>query len=251
MLACWNGEPQNRPTFTDLRSKFDAMLVAERKDAYIDLRIDGDKPYYRLDTKATLAVNGAHVSPNLSHRSLHSTKDSAFISTGAGSKECSPKPSLSTNISPHHFSSQDGRCSSSQASPQKSINAIGASANSFNHKDLSPRRYTCEQSRRASDTERRGRDRNLTQGRPVSMLLPGDRERKDKQNPYVEEPSRAAAASLAPPRSHGHSGSDGAIEMRLEQFESGVENENASASIEITITGDETEVDGHGDSVLT
>ena len=250
MLACWNGEPQNRPTFTDLRSKFDAMLVAERKDAYIDLRIDNDKPYYQLDTMAMLAVNGAHVSPNLSHHSLHSTKESAFVTTGSGSKECSPKPSHSTTISPCHLSPQDG-CCSSQASPRKPSDTTGTSTSSLNRKDLSPRHNTCEQSRRASDAERRGRDGNHSQGRPVSMLLPGDRERKEKQNPYVEEPSRVAATTLGPPRNNGHSGSDGAIEMRLNQFESGVDFENANAGIEITIIGVETEVDGNRDSILT
>ena len=243
MLACWNGEPQNRPTFTDLRSKFDAMLAAERKDAYIDLRIDSDKPYYRLDTMAMLAVNGAHLSPNLSHHNAHS-KDSAFVNR-SGSKECSPKPSLSPQFSPCHLS-QDG-CCSAQASPRKS-DIIGACSSSLNHKKISPRRYTCEQSRRSSDAERRGRGRDHnSQGRPVSMLLPSDRERREKQNPYVEEPSRVAAITLAPPRNggrHGHSGSDGAIEMRQNRFESAVADESGNVGIAITITGDETE--GHG-----
>ena len=53
-------------------------------------------------------------------------------------------------------------------------------------------------------------------GRPSSLLLPRERERREKQNPYVEEPSRAAAVTLALPTdtaSHTRGVSDGAIEM--------------------------------------
>ena len=46
MLKCWDEQPHNRPTFKELRSKFDAMLLADKKDEYIDLRIDQTKSYY-------------------------------------------------------------------------------------------------------------------------------------------------------------------------------------------------------------
>lgn len=47
MLKCWNEQPQKRPSFTELRSKFDVMLVANKKNEYIDLRIDQNKLYYQ------------------------------------------------------------------------------------------------------------------------------------------------------------------------------------------------------------
>ena len=47
MLMCWNEQVQERPSFSDLRSKFDAMLLADKKDEYIDLHnIDQSKLYY-------------------------------------------------------------------------------------------------------------------------------------------------------------------------------------------------------------
>lgn len=47
MLICWNEQPKQRPTFKELRAKFDAMLLAEKKDMYIALCIDENKSYYR------------------------------------------------------------------------------------------------------------------------------------------------------------------------------------------------------------
>ena len=63
MLECWNEETKKRPSFTQLRAKFDAMLLAERKDAYIDLQIDADKPYYKSvpdDSQEFLRVSPMH-----------------------------------------------------------------------------------------------------------------------------------------------------------------------------------------------
>lgn len=46
MLECWQEEPGKRPTFSKLRARFDNMLLAEKKETYIDLQIDASKPYY-------------------------------------------------------------------------------------------------------------------------------------------------------------------------------------------------------------
>ena len=249
MLMCWNEEPQKRPKFTELRSRFDAMLLAERKDAYIDLRIDNDKPYYRLDTMATITANGLHLSPNPNRHSFIISPSLAPTGNKASSKECSPKPILHTpNLSPGH-TLQASCCSSTQASPRKSdiISNGSPSLNFFNHSPCHD--STCgEQNLTTSDAELRGRDllREGTSGRPVSLLLPRDRdhrERIERQNPYVDEPSRAAATALMLPngagdggggaRGHARRGSDGAIE--LNQLRS---RENGESGIQITITGD-------------
>ena len=43
MLICWREQPKERPTFKDLRAKFDAMLMAEKNDMYIALCIESDE----------------------------------------------------------------------------------------------------------------------------------------------------------------------------------------------------------------
>ena len=241
MLMCWNEEPQRRPQFTELRAKFDAMLLAERKDAYIDLRIDNDKPYYRLDTMATITTNGLNLSPNPSrHSFILSPSRSMAAGNKVSSKECSPKPVLHTpSFSPAH-KSQASCCSSTHASPRKpEISNLSPSLNSFT--SSSPHHDSCEQNRTISEDEMRGRDGNAHggAGRPVSLLLPRDRdrERRERQNPYVDEPSRVAATALMLPGGgiggHARRGSDGAIE--LNQLRS---RENGESGIQITITGD-------------
>ena len=54
MSICWNEQPKERPTFKELRAKFDAMLLAEKKDnvPHITLCIDKRKPYYQSLTLA-------------------------------------------------------------------------------------------------------------------------------------------------------------------------------------------------------
>ena len=47
MLICWNEQPKERPTFKELRAKFDTMLLAEKNDMYIALCIDENKSYYQ------------------------------------------------------------------------------------------------------------------------------------------------------------------------------------------------------------
>ena len=46
MMQCWQTDPQDRPSFVDLRSKFDTML-SEQKNAtelYIELSLDQKQP---------------------------------------------------------------------------------------------------------------------------------------------------------------------------------------------------------------
>ena len=45
MLDCWSENPADRPTFTQLRDKFDAILLAENNNMYIQFSsIDTDTP---------------------------------------------------------------------------------------------------------------------------------------------------------------------------------------------------------------
>ena len=77
MLVCWNEQPKERPTFKELRAKFDAMLLAEKKDMYIALCIDESKSYYQslppLTTKDE--VSASCTSLNTNQKSVRSGMD--------------------------------------------------------------------------------------------------------------------------------------------------------------------------------
>ena len=49
MLECWHETPGKRPSFTQLRAKFDSLLGAQQGNAYIDLQTDECKDYYNID----------------------------------------------------------------------------------------------------------------------------------------------------------------------------------------------------------
>lgn len=49
MLECWQEDPHERPSFSDLRAKFGSLLLAGKDDMYIDLRVDDRKAYYNAD----------------------------------------------------------------------------------------------------------------------------------------------------------------------------------------------------------
>ena len=48
MLHCWQEEPEERPSFSNLRSKFSAMLQAGSANPYIDLQVDEKAAYYQV-----------------------------------------------------------------------------------------------------------------------------------------------------------------------------------------------------------
>lgn len=48
MLDCWQEDPHDRPSFSNLRSKFSAMLQAGSAETYIDLQVNEEAPYYQF-----------------------------------------------------------------------------------------------------------------------------------------------------------------------------------------------------------
>ena len=51
MLECWLESARKRPTFTQLRAKFDSLLTAQQCcNPYIDLRTDEHKDYYKVES---------------------------------------------------------------------------------------------------------------------------------------------------------------------------------------------------------
>ena len=219
MLMCWNEDPRTRPSFAELRAKFDAMLLADRNDEYIDLRIDNEKLYYMLDTSSTEAAAA---------NSLRTSPVPSILLSQFASKECSPKPLPTPDFSPSRKSSS----SSIQFHPSMKTAQLLPSAH------LS----SSQSSTKFNTAERKGRSRREQahdNGRPASLLLLSEQEKQDR---YVDEPSRMALASLAVPGTNGRCrsrvGSDGAIEMNHLEMERVMRDKpenNTFAEVEITV----------------
>ena len=98
MLECWNEEPRKRPSFSQLRAKFDTLLLNEGKDPYIVLQIDTEKPYYKMEPSDSKDL--LHVSPLPSRRRSQLSVDSQLqetekppSSSASASLQGSPLPS--------------------------------------------------------------------------------------------------------------------------------------------------------------
>ena len=59
MLECWYENPHDRPPFSALRTKFSTLLQAGSADAYIELQIDEQKPYYQVKEEETGGRRGS------------------------------------------------------------------------------------------------------------------------------------------------------------------------------------------------
>lgn len=203
MLMCWNEQPLKRPTFKELRSRFDAMLLADKNEDYIDLRIDQSKLYYQLVTSTSM--DGA--SNDLKKQSSDTTLKSH---SSQNEMECARSKSPAT-------------LDASPAADLKSSCASCIDQTSQSRQFLTLQRSATTAGSSGMLGPARGHERDRTYenaGRPVSMYLSGDRDRRERQdNPYVDEPSRIAAATslmLSNGNLNGHPGqwrSDGAIEM--------------------------------------
>ena len=202
MLKCWDEQPHKRPTFKDLRSKFDAMLLADKKDEYIDLRIDQSKSYYQnLHPPPSSPPPTAALSAKIkggSNTSLNThAKSAAVKSNGKGSL------------------SMPGTNGDLQCPPSPGASAVDR----VNSKEC----LISERQARAASAERIGSSNRTYEnaGRPVSMYLSHDE--KKHQNPYVDEPSKITAATLTLPNTNGWpehlGGSEEVMMMELNSVE--------------------------------
>ena len=73
MLECWHENPHDRPPFSALRTKFGTLLQAGSADAYIELQIDEQKPYYQVKEEETGGRRGS-VSSTSSEESIDKEK---------------------------------------------------------------------------------------------------------------------------------------------------------------------------------
>ena len=73
MLECWHENSHDRPPFSALRTKFGTLLQAGSADAYIELQIDEQKPYYQVKEEETGGRRGS-VSSTSSEESIDKQK---------------------------------------------------------------------------------------------------------------------------------------------------------------------------------
>lgn len=184
MLMCWDQLPQKRPTFTELRAKFDAMLLADKNEHYIDLRFDETKLYYQLvATSSTEKTTDGLQSILTPSSSIHPNME----------KEVIVSPGRLSSVSALLLASPKS-CFSNSADH---VNSKLCVASGLGHTEGGEEDQTY---------------RNT--GRPVSMYLPHEADKRERENPYVDEPSKMAAMTLGTSKSEGlpaHWRSDGAI----------------------------------------
>ena len=77
MLLCWNKQPQNRPSFTKLRNKFDAMLSANNEHKYVDFStINPNSLCYQGDLTAEVDKKSCHsLKMDIGHENALSKSD--------------------------------------------------------------------------------------------------------------------------------------------------------------------------------
>ena len=101
MEQCWVVNPKDRPTFGELRAKFDTLISAQKEDMpYIDLDIDSSNPYYdhlSLDSsdndEASLTANVSKADQtNLASREIASLSSSLAMGLDGTSNIPEPVP---------------------------------------------------------------------------------------------------------------------------------------------------------------
>lgn len=98
MLDCWSENPADRPTFTQLRDKFDAIILAENNDMYIQFSsIDTDTPsgydhlapvpkevkHTNVESKSSVALGYDRLAP-VTNEANHAEGGSEISSTTFG-----------------------------------------------------------------------------------------------------------------------------------------------------------------------
>ena len=170
MLSCWNESPRQRPKFTELKATFDTLLLAGRKDDYIQFSFDASKLpcEEQLDGNFELPPMGMVVGAAQELKSQLSTPGTP------GDNECTL---LLPSEKPPNESNSMRRHSSDHSSPRLS---------------LSPRKWSSKQNtpQRSRQSSPGGR-----QGSPQAGHSP------KSQSPIKKQQNGGAELSVAPQRS--------------------------------------------------
>ena len=207
MIKCWDEQPQNRPSFTELRSKFDGMLTADNQDnSYIDFHCIDPTNLCYLPPQMLETAGEAHTSM-LSLKSGH--HDDGITRSATSLKEMLSKSE--TNI---HFQSPGHKLYSSQSADQM------------------------QQAKQASPAVSTSDDQllNVNRGRPVSMYISSDEAKKERENPYVDEPSsfksEASNSMLQSSTSPQRLGTKETMEMKHLSVNAYVESHSSNRDLE-------------------
>lgn len=191
MLECWQEESGKRPTFSNLRARFDSMLLAEKKETYIDLQIDASKPYYNPDLSTENDAKDGHL-----HIATKSPKKGSRVSVTSPFHARGITPSHSDFFElPDDTPEVEKSPKGSKMSRTTSLELVTDRKNvyvddpSIHHPEfqLSPVLLRGQRSPRNQTFEERF-------PRPASLQLVTER-----KNVYVDDPSLRRSVCISPP----------------------------------------------------
>ena len=174
MLKCWEEEPMERPSFSQLRSSFSAMLQAGSADEYIDLQVNEEAPYYQIRDD---------------DQRMRSDSTSSDGSVSSIDKKKKPKEKVKRKVTnPYVPTPEQGQQEEQQGEGDEEGSVAMASAQ---ERQLGiPISQLVPASSSSQNVERQ-----LT---PVDEATPQDHAPLKPQmtNPYVQEPSEAIEGSI-------------------------------------------------------
>ncbi|XP_076439338.1 tyrosine-protein kinase receptor torso-like [Babylonia areolata] len=94
MLSCWHPRPEDRPSFTELRSTLEGSL--EKAQSYIDLSVAVSEDFYKQDSEGSLSD---HMAPFGSHRlSRHDSRGLDMSGLTGASLPAAPTLSAAADV---------------------------------------------------------------------------------------------------------------------------------------------------------
>ncbi len=206
MLECWNEYPQDRPTFSQLRSKFSDMLLATTTDTYMVLEVDDQKAYYTMEEeddekrKRSDSTSSSDSSSSIKkpkekkiQKPVWSKPVNQYIDTPSNQNEISTQNATVVSVEHHNISSDgeedeyDRRGMESAYADQPALRSVPEMSDT----------HSSEPQQGYEEIE----ERHISTGIPMSLLSeekPSSHHSAShspvhsiKSNPYVEAPGKS------------------------------------------------------------
>lgn len=212
MLSCWNQTPRSRPTFMELKSTFDNLLLADRKGDYIEF--DPSKFMGQIEVNLDLPPEAPRklrsVSPMRRHSLLTETDKQKLLllsENPAGEGKASSSPNYSPKkLTPRQQSPQ--KQNSGQSSPASRLSPSCSSLKKEKSTERLPTRqysgtllFPGQRSPGSSSPQSRSPMHNPStlgestvgeRHRPMSLFVSRDRDQRTGEDRYVREPTKLA-----------------------------------------------------------